>query len=91
MSTDERLERIERLILMSSKNALNTKEVAIMLDISESRVRHLVNEKSLPYYKQGNKTYFKKTEIESWMLHTRYESKAEIESKAATYIATGNF
>ena len=53
MSTDERLERIERLILMSSKNALNTKEVAIMLDISESRVRHLVNEKSLPYYKQG--------------------------------------
>lgn len=50
MSTDERLERIERLILMSSKNALNTKEVAIMLDISESRVRHLVNEKSLPYY-----------------------------------------
>lgn len=91
MSTDERLARIERMIIMSSKNALNTKEVAIMLDISESRVRHLIMEKSIPYYKQGKKTYFKKSEIEDWMLHTRYETKAEIESKASTYIATGEF
>ena len=91
MSTDERLARIERLILMSSKNALNTKEVALMLDISESRVRHLVCDNALPYYKQGNKTYFKKSEVENWMLHTRYESKSEIESKASTYIATGTF
>lgn len=91
MSTDERLARIERMIIMSSKNALNTKEVAIMLDISESRVRHLIMEKSIPYYKQGKKTYFKKSEIEDWMLHTRYETNAEIESKASTYIATGKF
>lgn len=91
MSTDERLARIERMIIMSSKNALNTKEVAIMLDISESRVRHLIMEKSIPYYKQGKKTYFKKSEIEDWMLQTRYETKAEIESKASTYIATGKF
>lgn len=91
MSTDERLARIERMIIMSSKNALNTKEVAIMLDISESRVRHLIMEKSIPYYKQGKKTYFKKSEIEDWMLHTRYETKVEIESKASTYIATGKF
>ena len=91
MSTDERLARIERMIIMSSKNALNTKEVAIMLDISESRVRHLIMEKSIPYYKQGKKTYFKKSEIEDWMLHNRYETTAEIESKASTYIATGKF
>lgn len=91
MSTDERLARIERLILMSTKNALNTKEVALMLDISESRVRHLVNEKSLPYYKQGNKTYFKKQDIEDWMLHTRFESKAEIDRQATTYTAIRSF
>lgn len=87
MSTEERLARIEQLILMSSKNVLSVKEAALMLDVSESRVRHLVCDSTLPYYRQGKKIYFKKTEIESWMLHTRFPCKAEIERQATTYTA----
>lgn len=88
MNTEERLERIESLIRISAKNVLNTKEVAILMDLSESRVRHLVSENIIPYYKMGSKTYFNKSEIESWLLSNRYDSRSEIESKAATYITT---
>lgn len=87
MSTEERLARIERLILISSKNVLSVKEAALMLDVSESRVRHLVCDSTLPYYRQGKKIYFKKTDIESWMLNERIPCKSEIECQATTYMA----
>lgn len=39
MGVEERLERIERLLLLGSKEVLNTSEIALLLGISESRVR----------------------------------------------------
>lgn len=87
MGVEERLERIERLLLLGSKEVLNTSEIALLLGISESRVRHLTSAKKIPYYKQGNKIYFKKKEIEAWQLSDRIPTNAEINSKAATHIA----
>ena len=86
MSADERLARIERLILIQSKEALTVSEVALMLGLSESRVRHLTSEKVLPYYKQGKNTYFKKSEIEDWMLQDRVPTNQEIKSQATTHV-----
>jgi len=92
MSADERLARIERLILIQSKEALTVSEVALMLGLSESRVRHLTSEKALPYYKQGKNTYFKKSEIEKWMLSERVPTNSEIRSQATTHcIIKDNF
>lgn len=87
MSIEERLTRIERIVLIGSKNVLDVSEVAIMLNLSESRVRHLVSERSIPFYKQGIKTYFKKSEIEEWQLSERIPTKNEIGSLASTHIA----
>ena len=86
MSADERLARIERLILIQSKEALTVSEVALMLGLSESRVRHLTSEKELPYYKQGKNTYFKKSEIEAWMLKDRVPTNAEVNALATTHV-----
>lgn len=92
MSADERLARIERLILIQSKEALTVSEVALMLGLSESRVRHLTSEKELPYYKKGKNTYFKKSEIEKWMLSERVPTNSEIRSQATTHcIIKDNF
>ena len=89
MSADERLARIERLILIQSKEALTVSEVALMLGLSESRVRHLTSEKELPNYKN---TYFKKSEIEKWMLSERVPTNSEIRSQATTHcIIKDNF
>lgn len=54
MGVEERLERIERLLLLGSKEVLNTSEIALLLGISESRVRHLTSAKKIPHYKQGS-------------------------------------
>lgn len=87
MGVEERLERIERLMVIGSKAVLDTKEVALMLNISESRVRHLVSERNIPHYKQGRITYFKKSEIEEWQLQNRIPTNDEIRKKAVNYTA----
>ena len=87
MGVEERLERIERLMVISSKAVLDTKEVALMLNISESRVRHLVSERNIPHYKQGRITYFKKSEIEEWQLQNRIPTNDGIRKKAVNYTA----
>lgn len=71
MEIGEILKRIENLLLISSKEALNVSECAIMLGVTEGRIRHMTCEKELPYYKQGKSVFFKKSEIEAWMLKER--------------------
>lgn len=88
MGVEERLERIERLMLISTKSVLDTSEVALMLNISESRVRHLVSERNIPHYKQGRITYFKKSEIEEWQLRYRIPTNDEVRKQAVTYAVT---
>lgn len=55
MGVEERLERIERLLLLGSKEVLNTSEIALLLGISESRVRHLTSSKKIPHYSRATK------------------------------------
>lgn len=88
MSIEERLERIERLLVIGNKEALNTSEVALMLDMAVQTVRNLMHDKAIPYYKRGGKAYFRKSEIEAWMLKgQRIVSNEEIAAEASTYIA----
>lgn len=67
---------------------LNTSEIALLLGISESRVRHLTSAKKIPHYKQGNKIYFRKKEIEAWQLQSRVPTDDEIRSRGTTYAVT---
>lgn len=85
MTIEQRLERIERLLIIGSKEVLTTSDVALLLNISESRVRHLASAKEIPYYKQGGRTYFKKSEIEEWQLSQRIPTNKEIKRRATTY------
>lgn len=85
MNIEQRLERIERLLIIGSKEVLTTSDVALLLNVSESRVRHLTSAKEIPYYKQGGRTYFKKSEIEEWQLSQRIPTNKEIKRRATTY------
>lgn len=87
MEVNERLARIERLITIGSKNVFTTDEVALLLGISTSRVRHLVCDREIPHYRRGNKVYFKKSEIEDWQLSQRVPTNEEINNKATTHVA----
>lgn len=84
----EQLDRIERLVRVGAKEVLNVEEVALMLGVSKSRIYHLVSSREIPHYKNGKNVLFKKSEIEEWQLRDRIPTNEEIDSKAATYVAT---
>lgn len=87
MEVVDRLARIEKLITIGSKNVFTTDEVALLLGISTSRVRHMVCDREIPHYRRGNKVYFKKSEIEDWQLSQRIPTNEEINKKASTHVA----
>jgi excisionase family DNA binding protein len=83
------LMQIRDYTLMSGKEALNTVECALIVGISKAHLYRLVREKRIPYYKNegGKHTYFKKSEIEQWMLRDRVKTKDEISQEADNYIS----
>lgn len=83
------LRNIEKLALIGAKNVLTLGEAAYYLGLSENRVYHLVSSKDIPCYKKNRRAvYFKKSELEEWMLQNRQKSNAEIEAEAARYCLT---
>ena len=81
-----RLDRLERLLLLSAKNVFNTEEVALVLGITPCRVRHLVADRSIPHYKQGQRNYFKRDEIEAWQTQHKVSTYEELNQQASSYI-----
>lgn len=81
-----RLLRIEELTLAGFKAALDITEASQFTGISRPQIYRLTSEKRIPHYKKNNKLYFKKTELENWMLQNKIETIDEINSKASTYV-----
>lgn len=79
---------IKRTVTTMLKNVWNVADLALVLGVSQSRVRHMAAEQVIPTYKQNGSLYFKREEIEAWQTQNRTASKSEIASQAATYYAT---
>ena len=85
----EQLNRIEQYSMIAAKTMLNINEAAFILGMSVEGVRFNVRKHILPCYKPNvNRIYFKKSELEDWMMQNRSKSMAEIESEAAAYCIT---
>ena len=69
----------------NTKQVLTVKETATLTGMSERTIYKYCNERRLPHYKSagGKMTYFKRSEIEMWMCHTKVATLDEIESDAA--------
>ncbi len=84
----EQLNRIEKMALLGSKNVLTLDEVAIITGLKKGYIYRLTSEQKIPHYKPGGRVYFKKDEVEEWLLQNRVATMSEIDSRATTYIAT---
>ena len=74
---------------MGAKNVLNVDDLCLLLGTTRSNVYRMTSEKKIPFYKPlRGKIYFKRDEIESWLLRNRTASIDEIESKAELYCIT---
>ena len=87
-SREERLENIERKLdiqVQEAKNILTLEEVAEYTHLSKSYVYKLTSKGDIPYYKpNGKQLYFKRTEIDEWLLTNRNKTNQEIEREIAT-------
>lgn len=83
-SIEERLTNLER-INQGAKTILTLEEVAKYTNYSKSYIYKLTSKGDIPYYKpNGKQLYFKRTEIDEWLLTNRNKTNQEIEREIAT-------
>lgn len=85
---NEKIDNLSRLTLISSKTVLDFEETILFTGLSKGNLYRLTSNREIPYFKKNRKLYFKKSELEEWMLDQRIPTKNEIQSQATTYLAT---
>ncbi len=72
-------------IFLNSKEALTFEQAWRYLRISASQLYKLVCKRMIPSFKPGGKLlYFKRTDLEGWMLSNRKKTGKEIKAEALT-------
>jgi len=85
----EQLDRIENYAQIAAKSVLNINEAAFILGMQPRTVRKMVLQHTVPVYKPNRSVlYFKKSDLEDWMLRNRIASNEEMESEAEAYCET---
>jgi len=74
----------------ANKNVMDAREAAAFLGVSMSHLYKLCHTRKIPYYKpQGKLSYFKREELEQWLLKNRVASDEELERQARELIRKG--
>ena len=82
-----KLERIEQLTLLNAKDVFNMEDLEAYTGMSKGYLYRLISEGEIPYYKgNGKMNYFKRDEINAWLLRNRVKTKYEIDAAAAAYV-----
>jgi excisionase family DNA binding protein len=88
----EKLKNIETMLQQQNllqKDVLNLNETCAYLDVSASHMYKLTSQKLIPHFcPQGKKLYFRREELDQWLLRNRQDSIDEIETRAANYLLT---
>lgn len=85
----ERLERIESMLSAATvKDVLTMDECAAYMGCSKNYLYQLTAKSEIPYYKpRGKYIYFRRVEIDGWLLGNRHSSNGEIERMASAFCA----
>lgn len=84
----EKIDNLSRLTLISSKTVLDFEETLMFTGLSKGHLYRLTSGRQIPFFKKNRKLYFKKSDLEEWMLEQRIPTNNEIQGMATTYIAT---
>lgn len=83
----KQLNRIEQLALLNAKNVLTIDDVAMLSGYTKQSLYRLTSMHKIPHYKPNGKAlYFKKSEIEEWMLQNRVDTTEESLQRAQAYV-----
>ncbi len=95
----EKLERIEHQIQFLNTclthptsatgigtELMNIKQVSEYLYLSVQTIYGFTSKLEIPHIKRGKRLYFKKEEIDAWLLKSRRKTREEIETAASNYV-----
>ena len=83
----EKLSKIESLYLQQPEQILSFNETCSFLGYSKSYLYKLTHSRQICHYKpNGKKIYFKRSDLEAWLLRNRVKTAAEIEQEAIDYV-----
>ncbi len=86
----QRLKRIEGLLKSQNlvqKPVINFNEACEYLELSQSHMYKLTSSSAIPHYKpNGKKIYFKRIELDAWLLRNRTASSDELEKEATDFL-----
>jgi excisionase family DNA binding protein len=84
----QRLEEIKSLTIIQIKDILSVKEAAMYMDVSKSYLYKLCQKRQIAHsHSEGGKNiYFRKKDLNEWMLHSKSITQKEIEAKAKRFI-----
>lgn len=87
----KRFDRIEYLIerqCVIQKEVLTSQEAAQYLELSTSHLYKLTSGKQIPCYcPQGKRLYFKRSELDQWLLRNRQATMDELNEAAEAHIS----
>lgn len=73
-------EHLHKMQIIAQKEILSFREALIYLDISESFLYKLTSKKAIEFSKpNGGRIYFKKSDLDKWMLQNESTSTSELE------------
>jgi excisionase family DNA binding protein len=91
--TDIILQKLELLInlitnqVLIQKEVLNFKEACQYIGASQSHMYKLTSCKAIPHFcPQGKRLYFKRSELDAWLMRNRSNTNDETEKQAADYL-----
>lgn len=71
------------------KNILSFEETVEYTGFSDSYLYKLTSGRRIPHYKPtGRKIFFRREEIDAWLLRNPVKTSEQLDREAATYIAT---
>ena len=80
MENTENVGYLQRVQIIALKEILSFKEALIYLDVSESFLYKLTHKKAIEFTKpNGGKIYFRKSDLDSWMLQSQSGSARVLE------------
>lgn len=79
MELYRKLEEIKAVNLLTIKEALTMDDAVTLTGLSKSYLYKLCQNSKIPHYKShgGKFTYFRKSELNDWMLHTQVRTTDE--------------
>jgi|SaaInlStandDraft_7_1057024.scaffolds.fasta_scaffold54934_2 excisionase family DNA binding protein len=81
------LKSILSKVFTATKETLDFSETAVYINQSHSHLYKLTSQGLIPHYKpNGKKIYFKRSELDEWVLQNKVYSADELEEKAVNHV-----